>query len=85
MITERIRNAIRRKYEIPDNVEFLISEDTEEDYSSLGCSCCSPTYSSYIETTISWELVPEGKKRKKSFTEYYTGTVWELIQELDMP
>jgi hypothetical protein len=78
MMTEAIIEAIRNKYDIPDGVRLVISEDVEDD--GYGC-CHSSSY--YIETTIFWEGVPEGKKRKVKNYHTYRGTVWELIQELD--
>lgn len=79
MITESIRDAIKKKYNIPDGVPFIVSEDIEED----GYGCCHNSYA-HIETTIVWEAVPKGKKRKVKHYRTYTGTVWELVQELEL-
>lgn len=78
MITEQVRNAIRAKYHIPEDIEFNISEDIDDD--SYGCCHYS---SPYIRTTITWESVPHGRKRKATHYGFYTGTVWELVQELE--
>lgn len=83
-IQDTVIEVVRKRYEIPAEVtndQILVSEETEEEYSYYGCSCCSPGSSSYIETTVWYQYVPEGKKRKVTRTHTYTGTVYELLQE----
>jgi hypothetical protein len=79
MITESVRDAIRKKYDIPEGVRFVVEEEVEDD----GYGCCHNSYQ-YIQTTIFWEAVPKGKKRKQKNYRTYTGTVWELVQELEL-
>ena len=85
-IQDIVIDVVRKRYEIPaeiTNDQILVSEETQEDYSYYGCSCCSSS-SSYIETEVWYQYVPEGKKRKVTRTHTYTGTVYELLQEEEM-
>lgn len=76
MLIELIEKAIREKYEIPDNAENL-SIGESIDY---GCSCCG---SRGVEVEISYKYIPVGKKRRVARYHRYSGTLWDLIFEMD--
>lgn len=74
-LTETVIEAVRKYYEIPAGAEISISE--EQDYGG----CCHSVGGT--ETYVNYSYVPEGKKRKYKGTKFYSGSIWELIN--DMP
>ena len=74
-LAETVIEAVREYYEIPAGAEISINE--EVDYGG----CCHSVGGT--ETYINYSYVPEGKKRRHRSFKSYSGTIWELIN--DMP
>lgn len=79
-LTEQVHNAIKKRYEIPPDVDIRIAEELEDE----GYGCCGHDSYQRPVVYINYEYVPEGKKRKVKRSHYYSGSVWELIQNIDM-
>lgn len=74
-LVEQVEGGIRKYFNIPPQAEIQIEADI------AGGSCCHDY--PYNEVYISFSYIPDGKKRRVTKQHLYSGTVWDLILEID--